>query len=284
MDYIDSAITYLESASEQATIDNKIDTYITGMSIYSFFSDKSERLLLQPDMVQEQISVWSEKVNYLLQQQAYVNPNYQALEYHNMAYIHWTMNNYSSALDYIDIALSITRPNASLLVNDYQLKAQILGSIFCESSQSPTASALEEVIPQPDNENLKQAKNLINKAIRLLQCQPWSHSNAYKKDLSELYYIASQNYGYLGNYKKAIEKIDACIALDQKRDEVTDSYKNYYQSAIVRLAAYRQCNAPRYLSEVLAHLDLAEVSALKCGTGEAEDYLKSIRELRKSLV
>lgn len=98
-----------------------------------------------------------------------------------MAYIHWTMNNYSSALDYIDIALSITRPNASLLVNDYQLKAQILGSIFCESSQSPTASALEEVIPQPDNENLKQAKNLINKAIRLLQCQPWSHSNAYKR-------------------------------------------------------------------------------------------------------
>lgn len=284
LDYIDLAINYLESASEQVTIDNKIDTYITGMSIYSFFSDKSERLLLQPNMVQEQISAWAEKVNLLLQQQTYVNPNYQALEYHNMAYIHWTMNNYSSALDYIDMALSITRPNASLLVNDYQLKAQILGSIFCENSQSSTASALEEVIPQPDNENLKQAKNLINKAIRLLQCQPWSHSNAYKKDLSELYYIASQNYGYLGNYKKAIEKIDACIALDQKRDEVTDSYKNYYQSAIVRLAAYRQCNAPRYLSEALAHLDLAEVSALKCGTDEAEDYLKSIRELRKSLV
>ena len=283
LDYIDSAITYLESASEQATIDNKIDTYITAMSIYSFFSDKSERLLLQPDIVQRQISIWSEKVSLLLQQLTYVNSNYQALEYHNIAYIHWIMNNYSSALDYIDMALSITRPNVSLLINDYQLKAQILGSIFCESSQAPTTSVLEEVIPQPDNENLLQAKRLINKAIRLLQRQPQKHSNTYKKDLSELYYIASQNYGYLGNYKKAIEKIDVCIALDQKRDEVTDSYKNYYQSAIVRLEAYWQCNSPHYSSEALAHLNLAEINALKCGTKEAMDHLKDIRELKKSL-
>lgn len=65
LDYIDSAIAYLESASEQATIDNKIDTYITAMSIYSFFSDKSERLLSQPDIVQRQISTWSKKVSLL---------------------------------------------------------------------------------------------------------------------------------------------------------------------------------------------------------------------------
>lgn len=79
LDYIDLAINYLESASEQVTIDNKIDTYITGMSIYSFFSDKSERLLLQPNMVQEQISAWAEKVNLLLQQQTLCKPQLPGL-------------------------------------------------------------------------------------------------------------------------------------------------------------------------------------------------------------
>ena len=47
---------------------------------------------------------------------------------------------------------------------------------------------------------------------------PWSHSNAYKKDLSELYYIASQNYGYLGNYKK-----EMCIR-DRAKAEFADDY------------------------------------------------------------
>lgn len=283
IDYIERAIRFLEMTEEQAFVQNKIDTCMAGAYIYAFFLDKKEDSDEQRKNIMNTLDKWLLNAVSLTEQVSYANPNYLILLYHNAAYVYWNLAQYKRALEYIDRALSITRPDKSLTVSDLKLRAQIYNDMYCEQNECLSEeTGMLTVGEDFDNEYLILADKDLKKAIELQRQLLYKvGSISYVSELAGLYYVRSQNLGYRGLYEKAIEEIDMALELENKSDIVQDLYASYYQAAIVRFGSYHKWKKKRFLIETLEYLNKAEEEIICNKTTDAYYYLEDVQKLRK---
>lgn len=278
--HIGQAIYFLETIDQNAFVQNKIDTYLTGAFIYAFFLDKEHRSAEQRNQFTDTLEKWLYNAVSLAEQASYQNTTYQILCYHNAAYIYWNTNQYRKALEYIDYALSIPRFDKSLTVSDLTLRAQIYNDMYCEENEYLSEeTGLLMVGEDPENQYLIFAGRDLQKAKKLQQKLVYNMGKtSYFDELAELHYIMSQNFSYRGCYREAIEEIDAALEMEKSADVTQDLYATYYQASVVRLGAYNKWKEKRFLTEALDYLKKAEAEIMHYGTVNAYYYLEDVQK------
>lgn len=278
--HIGQAIHFLEAIDEKAFVQNKIDTYLTGAFIYAFFLDKEERSAEQRSQFTGTMEKWLYNAVSLAEQTNYQNPTYLILCYHNAAYVYWNIKQYGQALKYIDHALSIPRFDESLTVSDLTLRAQIYNDMYCGQNEFLSEeTGLLMVGEDPENEylilagrDLQSAKELQQKLVHKMG------RTSYIDELAELHYNLSQNLGYRGFYREAIEEIDAALEMEKSADVTQDLYATYNQASVVRLGAYSKWKEEHFLAEALDYLNNAEAEIMRHGTANAYYYLEDVQK------
>lgn len=286
IDHIEQAIHFLEIAEDTTFVQDRIDTYLTGAHIYSFFWDKKENTADKEKYIIETLERWLQKAIQLTEQVSYVNPNYLVICYHNVAYVYWNINRYDQALKYINYAISISRPDKSLTISDLELRAQICNDIFCNKNEGISEEiGVLTIAPDSDNKYLKLAGNDIKTALDLQkQLKNIQGKASYYETLAGLHYVMSQNMGYRGYYKEAMAEIDKALKIEIENDIIQDIYITYYQATIVGLGAYHDSRDKKFLKNVLIYLNRAEEEIIKNGTTNAHFYLDDVVKIKEYVI
>lgn len=162
--HIEEAVRLLETVDDMAFLHNKIDTYSAGAYIYAFFLNKKDYSEDQKKQNLERLENWLQKVIQLAEQARYENPDYLVQCYHNAAYVYWNIQYYSNAIEYINQALSIPRPDESLIVSDLELRAQIYNDFYCfQNEYLSEETGVLMIGADPEHKYLKLAEKDLKK-------------------------------------------------------------------------------------------------------------------------
>ena len=284
--HIEEAVRLLETVDDMAFLHNIIDTYSAGAYIYAFFLNKKDYSEDQKKQNLERLENWLQKVIQLAEQARYENPDYLVQCYHNAAYVYWNIQYYSNAIEYINQALSIPRPDESLIVSDLELRAQIYNDFYCfQNEYLSEETGVLMIGADPEHKYLKLAEKDLKKAIKMQKQLTDKVGNAYyMEELAHLHYNLSQNYGYRGKYKEAVKEIDITLDLEIKAGVSHDLYATYYQAAIARFGAYNKWRDKKFLVETLEYLNCTEEEIYQNGTTDAYYYLEDVLKLKQFIL
>ena len=281
--HIEQAIFILKNIKDRAFIQNKIDTYLTGAYIYAFFLDRKENSDKQKKRIRSKMEDWLQEAVRLTGETSYVNPNYLVLCYHNIAYAYWNIRQNEKALEYVNYALSIIRPDEGLKISDLKLRAQIYNDFYCDQNEYfSDEKGMLMIGIDSDNEYLKLAAKDLEDALKLQQKLTDKAGRAsYFEELADVHYTMSQNLGYQGLYMEAIEQIDLALAIQKNSGAVQDLYATYYQAANIRLGAYDKWKEKRFLKEALDCLNNSEREIFRTKTIDAHYFLEDVLKMKE---
>lgn len=226
---------------------------------------------------------WLQEAVRLTSETSYVNPNYLVLCYHNIAYAYWNIRLNEKALEYVNHALSIIRPDESLKISDLKLRAQIYNDIYCDQNEYYSdEKGMLMIGIDSDNEYLKLAAKDLEDALKLQQkLTNKVGRTSYFEELADVHYTMSQNLGYQGFYMEAIEQINLALAMQKDNGAVQDLYATYYQAANIRLGAYDKWREKRFLNEALDYLNNSEREIFRMGTIDALYFLEDVSKMKE---